>query len=63
MVRETARGQGVATKLMSSAEEWARSSPAAHIAVATCRAGDFHLRIDYEESATYYRKALVPPVR
>ena len=63
MVSDTARGQGVATKLMSSAEEWARSIPAGHIAVATRRAGDFYLRIGYEESATYYRKALVPPMR
>ena len=60
MVSETARSQGVATKLMASAEQWARSIPAAHIAVASRRAGDFYVRIGYEESATYYRKTLVP---
>jgi GNAT superfamily N-acetyltransferase len=63
MVSESARSQGVATKLMSSAEEWARSIPAAYVALASRRAGDFYLRIGYEESATYYRKTFVPPGR
>ncbi len=63
MVSEAARSQGVATNLTSSAEEWARSIPAAHIAVASRRAGDFYLRIGYVESATYYRKTFVPPMR
>ncbi len=39
----------------------ARSIPAAY--VASRRAGDFYLRIGYEESATYYRKTFLPPVR
>jgi GNAT superfamily N-acetyltransferase len=63
MVNESARARGVATKLMSSAEEWARSLPAAYVAVVSRRAGDFYLRIGYEESATYYRKTFVPFVR
>jgi GNAT superfamily N-acetyltransferase len=63
MVSESARGQGLATRLMSSAEEWARSVPTAYVAVASRRAGDFYLRIGYEESATYYRKTFVAPVR
>jgi hypothetical protein len=45
---------------MASAEEWARGLPTAYIAVASRRAGDFYLRIGYEESATYFRKTFVP---
>jgi GNAT superfamily N-acetyltransferase len=63
MVSEPLRGMGVASKLMSSAEEWARSLPATYIALASRRAGDFYRRIGYEESATYFRKAFVPPHR
>jgi len=63
MVSESVRRQGVASKMMSSAEAWARSVPTAYIALASRRAGDFYLKIGYEESATYYRKTFVPPVR
>jgi GNAT superfamily N-acetyltransferase len=63
MVSETARHQGVARKLTSSAEEWARGIPAVYVALASRRAADFYLRIGHEESATYYQKTLVPPVR
>ncbi len=62
MVSESFRGQGIARKLMSSAEAWARSVPTAYIALASRRAGDFYLKTGYEESATYYRKAFVPSV-
>jgi GNAT superfamily N-acetyltransferase len=60
MVCEPLRRLGVASKLMASAEEWARGLPTAYIAVASRRAGDFYLRIGYEESATYFRKTFVP---
>jgi GNAT superfamily N-acetyltransferase len=40
MVGEPLRGMGVASKLMSSAEEWARSPPATYIALASRRAAD-----------------------
>jgi GNAT superfamily N-acetyltransferase len=63
MVSESVRRQGVASKLLSSAEAWAMSIPTAYIALATRRAGEFYLKIGYEESATYYRKTFVPPVR
>jgi GNAT superfamily N-acetyltransferase len=63
MVGESSRHQGAATKLMSAAEEWASTVPAAYIALASRRAGDFYLRTGYEESATYFRKTLVPPQR
>jgi GNAT superfamily N-acetyltransferase len=63
MVNESARRQGVATKLMPSAEVWARSIPTTYVALASRRAGDFYFRIGYEESATYFRKTLVSPQR
>jgi GNAT superfamily N-acetyltransferase len=61
MVSESIRRHGVATKLMSSAEDWARTIPTAYIALASRRAGDFYLRIGYEDSATFFRKTFVPP--
>jgi hypothetical protein len=63
MVGESSRHQGVATKLVSAAEEWASTVPAAYIGLASRRAGDFYLRTGYEESATYFRKTIIPPQR
>ena len=63
MVDESSRHQGVASELVSAAEEWARTIPTAFIALASRRAGDFYLGIGYEGSATYYRKTFVPPQR
>jgi GNAT superfamily N-acetyltransferase len=60
MVSEPVRRLGAASKLMASAEEWARSIPTAYIALASRRAGDFYLKIGYEESATYFRKTFAP---
>jgi GNAT superfamily N-acetyltransferase len=59
MVSESFRRRGVATQLMSSAEKWASTIPTAYVALATRRAGEFYLRIGYEESATYFRKTVV----
>ena len=61
MVSESVRRQGVATRLMSSAEAWAKTVPTAYVALASRRAGDFYLKVGYEESATYFRKTFVPP--
>jgi GNAT superfamily N-acetyltransferase len=63
MVSDSLRRQGVASKLMSSAEAWAKIIPAAYIALASRRAGDFYLKIGYEKSAAYYRKTFAPTVR
>ena len=63
MVNEPARRQRVGTDLVSSAEEWARSLPATYIALASRRAGDFYVKIGYEDSATYFRKTLIPSQR
>jgi GNAT superfamily N-acetyltransferase len=61
MVDESVRHQGIATRLMASAEMWARSIPAAYVALASRRAGGFYLELGYEESAAYFRKAFVSP--
>jgi GNAT superfamily N-acetyltransferase len=61
VVGEPVRRSGVGSKLMASAEEWARRLPAAYVALASRRAGDFYLKIGYEESATYFRKTFDPP--
>jgi GNAT superfamily N-acetyltransferase len=60
MVSESVRRLGVASRLMSSAEEWARNLPTAYVALASRRAGDFYLKMGYEESATYFRKTFAP---
>jgi GNAT superfamily N-acetyltransferase len=44
-VSEPARRAGVGSKLMASAEEWARHLPAAYIALASRRASDFYLKL------------------
>ena len=54
MVSESVRRQGVATRLMESAETWAQSVTTAHVALASRRAGDFYLGAGYKESATYF---------
>jgi GNAT superfamily N-acetyltransferase len=61
MVGESVRRQGVATRLMGSAETWARNIPTAYVALASRRASDFYLNVGYEESATYFRKTFVAP--
>jgi GNAT superfamily N-acetyltransferase len=61
MVRESVRRQGIATRLMDSAETWAEGIPTAYLALASRRAADFYLRVGYQESATYFRKTFVPP--
>jgi GNAT superfamily N-acetyltransferase len=63
MVSESVRRLGVAAKLLSYAEDWARDLPTAYVALASRRAGDFYLKMDYEESATYFRKTFAPPHR
>jgi GNAT superfamily N-acetyltransferase len=49
MVNPSSRHRGVATEMMSAAEEWARTIPTAYIALASRRAGDFYLGIGYED--------------
>ena len=59
MVRADHRGAGVGRALMAAAEDWARERGAAYVALATRRAADFYPALDFEESATYFKK---PPL-
>jgi len=48
----------VATMLLSSAEDWAKSVPAAYVALASRRSREVYLGNGYDESATFFRKVL-----
>jgi predicted N-acetyltransferase YhbS len=61
MVAGERRGAGVGRALMEAAEERARTSGAAYVALATRRAGDFYGALGYRESAAYLTKALRDP--
>jgi GNAT superfamily N-acetyltransferase len=58
MVDENNRRSGLGRRLMEHAEQWARSTGAAYLALASRRAGPFYLAVGYEDSAVYYKKAL-----
>ncbi|MFT4519192.1 MAG: GNAT superfamily N-acetyltransferase [Halioglobus sp.] len=58
MVASSHRRVGVGEALMAEFEEWAKSEGATLSAMATRRASSFYEAIQYEESATYYRKLL-----
>lgn len=52
------RKKGIGAQLMKAFEEWARSRESALIGVATRRAEAFYSAIEYEKSATFFRKLL-----
>jgi GNAT superfamily N-acetyltransferase len=58
MVDEAARRRGVGRALMSAAESWSADAGAAYVALATRRASEFYCALEYEESATFFRKRL-----
>jgi GNAT superfamily N-acetyltransferase len=58
MVASSYRRQHIGESLMDSFEEWAKSKGAVLSALATRRAATFYQAIEYEESATYFRKLL-----
>jgi GNAT superfamily N-acetyltransferase len=58
MVDENLRGSGVGRLLMDHAERWARCENAAYVALASRRAGAFYQALAYEDSATFFKKAL-----
>ncbi len=58
MVGEDWRRQGAGAQLMSAFEAWARSRGSKLVALATRRASSFYAALGYEDSATYFRKAL-----
>lgn len=59
MVDETQRGTGIGRMLMEYAEQWARSEPAAYLALASRRAGAFYESLNYENSAVFFKKTLI----
>src|SRR5581483_6190547 len=60
MVYEPHRRRGIGRQLMECFEQWASGRQCKLIALATRRAAAFYQRLDYEESAIYFRKRLTP---
>ena len=60
IVREDCRRQGVGRCLMDAFETWTVRRGSKLIALSTRRAASFYRAIGYEESATYFRKLVVP---
>jgi len=58
MIAQSHRRSGVGELLMKHFENWAASEGATLNALATRRASKFYEAIEYEASATYYRKIL-----
>ena len=52
------RRQGLGKALMQSVEEWAATQDCKLIALATRRAANFYETLNYEASATYFRKLM-----
>lgn len=58
MVSSSCRRQRIGEKLVGSFEEWAKGKGAVLSALATRRAAPFYSAMEYEDSATYFRKLL-----
>ncbi|MDT0194979.1 GNAT family N-acetyltransferase [Arthrobacter sp. AB6] len=58
MVAERLRRQGVGQALMTEVESWAQAQGAAHVSLASRRAGDFYHALAYEDAATFFKKTL-----
>lgn len=58
MVDESLRQHGIGRQLMEHAEQWARATGAAYVALASRRAGAFYLACGYDDSAVFYKKTL-----
>ncbi len=58
MVREDRRRQRIGEELMQQCEQWAKSRGSKLVALATRRAAAFYLALEYQESASYFRKLL-----
>jgi len=63
VVRDRDRERGIGRALMDAFEGWAAAGRCTLVALATRRAAPFYRALDYEESATYFRKVLVGQVR
>lgn len=58
MVAVPSRRTGVGGALMAEAETWARNIPAAYVSLATRRAASFYISMNYEDSATFFKRDL-----
>jgi predicted N-acetyltransferase YhbS len=58
MVAKSFRDSGVGRSLMDRAEQRAAAFPAAYVSLASRRSGDFYRKLDYVDSATYFKKDL-----
>lgn len=58
MVQEEWRRQGVGQLLMQAFERWAAARGNMLVGLATRRAAPFYRALGYDDSATYFRKAL-----
>jgi len=58
MINAAFRKHRIGKTLMQSAENWAADQGCKLVALATRRAADFYEAINYQASATYYRKLL-----
>lgn len=58
MVDANYRRRGMGKSLMKSVEEWAANQGCKVVALATRRAANFYEAIDYQVSATYFRKLI-----
>jgi len=56
MVASSHRRDGVGEAMMMHFEAWAKSEGAVLSALATRRVSSFYQALEYEESATYFRK-------
>ena len=54
------RGTGIGRALMSAIERWGRDEGCAYVALATRPAASFYESLEYEPSATYYKRSLPP---
>lgn len=60
MVATSAREKGVGRSLMVRAEQWAATLPATYVSLASRRSGDFYRKLEYVDSATYFKKDMSP---
>jgi GNAT superfamily N-acetyltransferase len=58
VVEPDLRGKGIGKALVEAVTAWARDLGCAELNVPTRRAGDYYLRLGFEETAGYYRLRL-----
>lgn len=58
MVSTSFRRAGIGSELIGDIEEWARQQGAVFVSLATRRAAEFYRSLNYQESASYFKKSL-----